>query len=328
MAKSLHDSEGKIFIEDRGHIWLEDANDRLAEWIVPSLRELFRGNKQPSKDMDHYPEEYCEVFFAIEKNVLMISELGEEILDEEMMRLYSAMRRRPDGHSEGFLHDVIYQSAALALGLYPLSQAEFEAIFNQLTRSARIWRESYSSKNYICYLRESFLEDVDNNPGMDVLLKRIKNSHDKAVIVKSNDQMEKMSQVILNFAQPLLDETEDPEIMKTAVTLAIIAWNASLLPAAIREELIQTLTVMDLPFGFKEEDKVARQSLEMLIERKKEFFPEYKRLIADFQCETIDDGIHLNVVSVDSEEESRNFYLKKPAAKSLLTKIRERLKRN
>ena len=88
--------------------------------------------------MEHYPQEYHQIFFAIEKNVLFAGDLIE-IRDEEIARLYNLLRRKPDGRSEGFLHDCLYQSAALVLGLRAVSQGEFEAVFDQLASSARGW---------------------------------------------------------------------------------------------------------------------------------------------------------------------------------------------
>ena len=147
---------------DRNCVGLSDAGSRIAEWRVPSLRQLFRGTKVPPKDMDHYPQEYHQIFFTIEKNVLFAGNLVE-IRDEEIARLYSVLRRIPDGRSEGFLHDILYQAAALMLGINSISQAEFESIFGQLAASARGWRESYSSKNYITYLRENLKQDENED---------------------------------------------------------------------------------------------------------------------------------------------------------------------
>ena len=76
--------------------------------------------------------------------------------DEEFIELYSAMRRRPDGKSLGPLHDVVWQAACLALGMTQVSEAEFSAVFGQLTRSVRHFRAGHTSRNYIGYLRSTF----------------------------------------------------------------------------------------------------------------------------------------------------------------------------
>ena len=70
-----------------------------------------------------------------------------------MKEIYSALRRRPDGGSLGFVHDYMWQAAALVLGTRPLSQAEFEAIMARLERSCRTFEQGPTSRNYVASLR-------------------------------------------------------------------------------------------------------------------------------------------------------------------------------
>jgi len=78
---------------------------------------------------------------------------GETPTDETFIEIYSLMSRRPDGRSLGFIHDMIWQFAALMLCLKPLSEEEYTAIFRRLAHSARDWRTGPSSRFYINYLR-------------------------------------------------------------------------------------------------------------------------------------------------------------------------------
>lgn len=315
-------------VQDRFHIWLEDANARLAEWHISSLKELFRGTKEPPKDMDHYPEEYCEIFFAIEQNVLIASEFSDDVRDDEMAGLYSLMKRCPDGRSEGFLHDVIYQSAALVLGLQPISRAEFEAVFDQLANSVRSWRESHSSKNYIFYLQKNFLGVAQDNPGRDILLEKIKNADylpKKTIIVESANKGWKMSEVLIDFARPLLDAAENAQAMEKALTLAIVVWNASLLPEASQKDMIQKIVEATSSSGFKEDEEIGRSYVDMLLKRKRSYFSHCQRMIAEWHFEKEGDDLHLNVASVPSNGETKELLLaQKPTPKSLLAKIRQR----
>ena len=73
--------------------------------------------------------------------------------DGEMLEIYGALRRRPDGRSLGLVHDYMWKAAAVVLGTHPLSQAEFEAIMSRLERSCRTFRVGPSSRNYIATLR-------------------------------------------------------------------------------------------------------------------------------------------------------------------------------
>lgn len=129
---------------------------RLAEWRVESLRSLFRGSRQPPPDaeMEHYPEAYVPFFYRVEYNVFRYCRTMEQSpTDGELLEIYSKMRRQPDGRSLGRVHDVIWQSAALVLGLRPWSEAEYTAVFGQLARSARHFRMGPGSRNYMTYVQ-------------------------------------------------------------------------------------------------------------------------------------------------------------------------------
>lgn len=105
--------------------------------------------------MDTFPDEYSLAFAIIETTVLGAS-VYKDVTDNEFEQLYRAMKKRPDGKSEGVMHDLVYQAAALMLGMQALSQLEFEAIFGRLAQSASLWSEGYISLNYITHLKEMF----------------------------------------------------------------------------------------------------------------------------------------------------------------------------
>jgi len=57
--------------DDRRHIRIVDKHavvvadgHKMVSWVVPSLAELFRGNRTPPPDMNHYPPEYTPHFFS------------------------------------------------------------------------------------------------------------------------------------------------------------------------------------------------------------------------------------------------------------------------
>jgi hypothetical protein len=140
----------------RNEVWVRDGG-RHALWRVDALRPLFRGDRQPPPDaaMERYPPEYVLFFAGIEHSVLLFCALTRQPTDAEFLDLYALMRRRPDGRSLGPLHDVIWQSAAVALGLRPWSEAEYTAVLGQLARSARHFKLGPSSRNYIGYLQQT-----------------------------------------------------------------------------------------------------------------------------------------------------------------------------
>ena len=149
------DERRNIRIGDKHSIPVHDGS-KMVQWQVPSLQELFRGNRTPPADMDHYPEEYADHFFFIEEHVLTLCEVQGDRTDQEMEEIYSMLRRRPDGRSLGTTHDFLWQVAALLLGTQILSGAEFEALIGALERSTRKWALRPVSRNYVAYLHNTF----------------------------------------------------------------------------------------------------------------------------------------------------------------------------
>lgn len=149
------DSQKHIRVPDKHTVTISDG-EKAASWVVPSLRELFRGDRQPPADMDHYPEEYTPHFFFIESQVLTICDIMGDRSDQEMEDIYAALARRPDGRSLNVVHDVIWQLAALLLGRIVLSEAEYTALIGALAHSVRRWAQRPISRNYAAYLRQTF----------------------------------------------------------------------------------------------------------------------------------------------------------------------------
>lgn len=124
-------------------------------WETDSLRALFRGTKQPPV-LGDYPEAYNDSFILFDLHVLEISKFFGDRRDSEMREVYAALRKRPDGPSRGFVHDYLWQAAAIVLGTRILSQAEFEAIMARLERSCRTFDTGPASRNYVAALRTTF----------------------------------------------------------------------------------------------------------------------------------------------------------------------------
>ncbi len=139
---------------DRRSLCFTDGKS-VCTWQADSLRALFRGNNQPPV-LGDYPEAYNDSFVLLDMHALEISKVFGDRRDAEMREIFSALRRRPDGKSMGFVHDYMWQAAAFVLATRPLSQAEFEAILARLERSCRTFEMGPSSRNYIVTLRTTF----------------------------------------------------------------------------------------------------------------------------------------------------------------------------
>lgn len=94
----------------------------------------------------------------------------------------------------------------------------------------------------------------------------------------------KMSEVILDFAEPLLNtlEEDDDEIFEGILRFAGMCWNISLLPEKEQKQMVQTLVnevgKSDILKRLRVEDDIR-----MLLERKKAFFADDKRMLMDFR---------------------------------------------
>ena len=152
------EGEHTIRIPGRTKLGISDG-EHIADWHVPSLRALFRGDRQPP-NLDNPPEEYALFLFGIEEQVLMMaSTTGRPATDDDIKEAFSTIRRRPDGRSLGVVHDVLWQATALSLGLRPTSEAEFRALMNRLELSARRWRQFPGSTAYSEFLRDQLYGD-------------------------------------------------------------------------------------------------------------------------------------------------------------------------
>jgi len=103
----------------------------------------------------------------------------------------------------------------------------------------------------------------------------------------------KMSEVLEEFVEPYGEFAETKEAYHRLLTVATLAWNASLLPRndpmANPDELVRTL-----PADVR---GMAADMIRQLMLRKEELFPQQRRMIIDFDLASLGTGWHLTVVS-------------------------------
>jgi hypothetical protein len=109
-------------------------------------------------------------------------------------------------------------------------------------------------------------------------------------------QSGKLSAVILDFAQPLIDNVDD-DGFEIAVTLAVLCWNLALFPEDQQERerrsAVQKLA-KGKPAGFASEMEAWTR---MLLDRKKTLFARDRRIVASHRVVEEADGFHLYVAS-------------------------------
>ena len=138
---------------------------------------------------------------------------------------------------------------------------------------------------------------VSQPSGQHILLRRAQQSDalKNAQIVVNPGNTEKMPDVILRFAEPLLHGA-DGIVEKNVIRFAIGVWNASLLPTPVQAEALKSIVAI-LP----EDDHDARRELVAalftLLARKQTYFAANTRVILDYQITQSGDMLHLDVVS-------------------------------
>ncbi|MFH1673183.1 MAG: hypothetical protein ABIF87_07140 [Pseudomonadota bacterium] len=135
--------------------------------------------------------------------------------------------------------------------------------------------------------------------GRALLLDKVKKSDHLAgrkVIIEPQGA-EKMSEVLQDFAAPLLNECDDDESVKKALAVAIIVWNLSLLPEKDRAEAIENLSSELAPSDNAADTALTTHYIEMMMERRQKLFPDNKRTIMNYQFSGSGKNLRLDVAS-------------------------------
>ena len=111
----------------------------------------------------------------------------------------------------------------------------------------------------------------------------------------TDPSLRKMSDIILEYASPLLEVTKSAEEDKKAITLAIVFWNLSQFP---EEERCRQMDMINSQAGdetfsgiFGADNSIA----DYMFERKQNMFSFVDRMVFDYDLVDTPAGIHLNV---------------------------------
>lgn len=101
------------------------------------ISELFTGTRTPPSFRDGPTDAYMLFFALIELTVIDFCRCaGRAEYDAEIERLYTHLRRRPDGHDPNPLFSYMQAAARLYMSAFDVSQAEFDAVCRRLSKSA------------------------------------------------------------------------------------------------------------------------------------------------------------------------------------------------
>lgn len=125
------------------------AGSKTAHVTLKKVSELFAGTKTPPSFRDGPTDEYLLFFALIEMTVIDYCRCaGRAEYDAELERLYTHLRRRPDGHDANPLFSYMQAAARLYMSVVNVSQAEFDAVCRRLSKSAGHFGMGPTSTNY------------------------------------------------------------------------------------------------------------------------------------------------------------------------------------
>ena len=108
--------------------------------------------------------------------------------------------------------------------------------------------------------------------------------------------VKKLSEVILDYAEPLIKETDERQGQENAILMSITIWNASLLP---KQEALESLKTVfdDMVNGDQQNKNLFYTMFERMYNRKQNQFSNDKRFIVDYFLDENNEGFYLQVVS-------------------------------
>lgn len=144
-------------VDDSVVVVSTDSKNALV--TLKKISELFAGTKVPPRFRGSPSDEYIPFFSLIEFSVVQFCECAERPeYDTELERLYTHLRRRPDGRDANVLFSYMQAAARLYMSLFDVSQAEFDAVCRRLSQSASHFREGPTSVNYCKIVSAALLE--------------------------------------------------------------------------------------------------------------------------------------------------------------------------
>ena len=119
-----------------------------------------------------------------------------------------------------------------------------------------------------------------------------------------DSSLEKMSDVLLEYAKPFLDliDPGNKQEYEKAIQISMLFWNCAILQNdhKSRKEMMKMLkTIMP--------DAESRGIADYMIERKQQMYPDNKRIIANYELSETAGGYHLSVASALTGAEAEKY---------------------
>ncbi|RMH72653.1 MAG: hypothetical protein D6675_04115 [Gemmatimonadetes bacterium] len=128
-----------------------------------------------------------------------------------------------------------------------------------------------------------------------------RNLHHNMRVIRGHEKDPKMSELLLNVIEPLQKyvDFDDPDMFEKSVIFGIMAWNISLetTKEAQKKQLKHAVKSL-IPWYAWNERRTLQDTLQMLLERKLELYPDVKRILMDYNTVERKKGFQLDIVSI------------------------------
>ena len=164
-----------------------------------------------------------------------------------------------------------------------------------MARKSKSFRELIAQENLTKKNEDSF-EEVNNT----VIKNRLNAQGVK--FVENPEGYEKMSEILIEFVKPYLDNAKTYQRRQALFGLAVASWNMAILPEKERQK---TLKNMLKKLDKHKDPELANDTqilIEQFIERKLTLFADCNRLITDFELHERPGFVDISVASVPSKK--------------------------
>lgn len=133
------------------------------------------------------------------------------------------------------------------------------------------------------------------------LVKRVQKSMGDGYTILNGSLPTKMSAIILDLADFILKEASTKQQEHSAISIACLAWNISILDSIRGQKCLEDF--------FKDEDDPDFKAdiediIEIIIEKKRRYYPDINRIIVDFELLQNKKDLHLTIMSFVPEKEA------------------------
>ena len=164
---------------------------------------------------------------------------------------------------------------------------EFRQLFNQDSVQKRSPSTLTSRRQREKATLESFKQELENDP-----------DYEDSVLIESPKNVKKLSEVLIEYIEPFLEDTETSQDRSNLVDIAVMAWNLALVSKEERQELLKDLFSDSPDLEKIEIQKAFQRLMNQLIKRKLKLFAKDKRFIKEFKFTENGGHIHIAVATM------------------------------